>query len=42
MRAYMTVPGDPLWDPRADINIDKIVDGRDIIIVARHYMQSDP
>lgn len=36
-KAYNTHPGDPLWDPRADLNGDLKVDGKDVAIVAKNY-----
>jgi PKD repeat protein len=45
-RAFGSVPGDPLWNPRADITgpvylvPDGVVDMRDVSLVARYFGQS--
>jgi hypothetical protein len=36
-RAYGSVPGDPKWDPKADLNNDGTVDIRDVAIVSKNY-----
>jgi len=36
-KAYNTKPGQPLWDLRADTNLDHEVDGLDIAVVVSHY-----
>ena len=36
-RRFMSAPGDPLWDPNADINDDGRIDMIDIGTVARHF-----
>jgi hypothetical protein len=35
--AFGTIPGDPKWDPRADLNKDLKVDGKDTGIVSKYY-----
>lgn len=35
--AFTSQPGDPNWNPVADINNDGIVDIIDIVIVAGHF-----
>jgi ABC-type transport system substrate-binding protein len=37
MRAYGTSPGDPLWNPNADLNGDSVVDIFDTIPVRMYY-----
>ena len=36
-KAFSTRPGDPLWDPKADINYDDKVDMKDIGKIARVF-----
>jgi predicted secreted protein len=38
-KAYGTIPGSPLWDPRADVNLDGRVDGKDIAIISKNFGQ---
>jgi outer membrane protein assembly factor BamB len=40
--AYNSKPGDPNWNPNAEINGDNIVDIYDAIILANHYNQRLP
>ena len=47
-RAYGSLPGDPLWNPQADITgpehlvPDGTVDMRDIGLIAKHYGETYP
>ena len=41
-KAYGTEPGDPEWNPNADINDDNKVDVKDIFTIAKHYGETDP
>lgn len=41
-RRFMCRPGDPLWDPIADINSDGKIDMKDIGTVARHFGEVAP
>ena len=42
-RAFGTSPSQPKWDPRADVNIDRIVvDFQDINTIARNFGKQDP
>jgi parallel beta-helix repeat protein len=41
-KAYGSKPGDPNWNPNADIDADNIVDQSDLAILAIHYGQQNP
>jgi hypothetical protein len=41
-RRFMCKPGDPLWDPNADINNDSIINMWDIGLVARNFGKTYP
>jgi len=41
-KAYGSGPGDPNWNPNADINGDDIIDIFDLVLVAKHYGETDP
>jgi hypothetical protein len=41
-RRFMCVPGDPLWDPAADIDNDSKVNVKDIGTVAKHFGERYP
>jgi hypothetical protein len=41
-RRFWCVPGDPLWDPIADINADGRIDMKDIVVPARHFAEHYP
>jgi hypothetical protein len=41
-RRFMCKPGDPLWDPNADIDDNSKVDMKDIGTVARHFGETSP
>jgi len=36
-RAYGTEPGDPLWNPKADLTKDAVVDDQDFDIATANY-----
>lgn len=40
--AYSSIPSDPNWDPRADINEDHLIDIFDLVTVALHFGQTGP
>jgi parallel beta-helix repeat protein len=39
---FGSYPGHPRWKPNSDINNDKTIDGADMIIVTRHYGETNP
>ncbi len=40
--AYHSVPGDPKWDFRVDVNNDRKIDGRDLGYVAKYFANYSP
>ncbi len=41
-KAFGSRPGDPFWDPRADLNLDGKVNIYDLALVAIHYGKTTP
>jgi parallel beta-helix repeat protein len=41
-KAYGSKPGDPTWNPKADMDGNNIVDQSDLAILAIHYGQQNP
>jgi hypothetical protein len=41
-RAWGTRPGDPYWDPRADLNRDGLISIFDLVLVSKNLGRTDP
>jgi hypothetical protein len=41
-KAYGSKPGEPKWNPNADIDNNSIVGLSDLVILAKNYGKTDP
>lgn len=37
-KAFLSMPGDPYWNPSADLNSDNVVNVLDAIMMANHFV----